>query len=113
MSPFLVFIFCIFLKTFFTGYKTWYTILTKENNSYHQKAPYQQNYRDEEKENKEWICNEINGKPSGGSAWESNPPNGLLTRYTGFEVRESHQCPIHFPANTPHKGEGSLLQKIF
>ena len=22
----------------------------------------------------------------GGSAWESNPPNGLLTRYTGFEV---------------------------
>lgn len=32
----------------------------------------------------------------GGSAWESNPPNGLLTRYTGFEVRESHQCPIHF-----------------
>ena len=33
----------------------------------------------------------------GGSAWESNPPNELLTRYTGFEVRESHQCPIHFP----------------
>ncbi len=32
----------------------------------------------------------------GGSAWESNPPSELLTRYTGFEVRESHQCPIHF-----------------
>ncbi|GAB6193812.1 hypothetical protein JCM39068_35630 [Desulfocastanea catecholica] len=26
-------------------------------------------------------------KRCGGSAWESNPPNGLLTRYTGFEVR--------------------------
>jgi hypothetical protein len=36
------------------------------------------------------------GPRNGGSAWESNPPNGLLTRYTGFEVRESHQCPIHF-----------------
>ncbi len=36
-------------------------------------------------------------KRCGGSAWESNPPNELLTRYTGFEVRESHQCPIHFP----------------
>jgi hypothetical protein len=35
-------------------------------------------------------------RENGGSAWESNPPNGLLTRYTGFEVRESHQCPIHF-----------------
>jgi len=32
----------------------------------------------------------------GGSAWESNPPERLLTPHTGFEVRESHQCPIHF-----------------
>ena len=35
-------------------------------------------------------------KITGGSAWESNPPSRLLTRYTGFEVREGHQCPIHF-----------------
>ena len=27
----------------------------------------------------------------GGSAWESNPPNEVLARYTGFEVREPHQ----------------------
>jgi len=27
-------------------------------------------------------------KITGGSAWESNPPSRLLTRYTGFEVRE-------------------------
>ncbi|CAO0823883.1 hypothetical protein DFAR_3990008 [Desulfarculales bacterium] len=32
----------------------------------------------------------------GGSAWESNPPTPLLRGYTGFEVRESHQCPFHF-----------------
>lgn len=32
----------------------------------------------------------------GGSAWESNPPAGLFTRHTGFEVRESHQYPFHF-----------------
>jgi hypothetical protein len=42
------------------------------------------------------MFKEFGGKINGGSAWESNPPNGLLTRYTGFEVRESHQCPIHF-----------------
>ncbi len=33
----------------------------------------------------------------GGGAWESNPPDELLTRHTGFEVRESHQCPLHLP----------------
>ena len=33
----------------------------------------------------------------GGSAWESNPPTRLLTQYTGFEVREGHQSPFHFP----------------
>jgi hypothetical protein len=33
---------------------------------------------------------------AGGSAWESNPPERLLTPHTGFEVREGHQCPIHF-----------------
>ncbi len=35
-------------------------------------------------------------KHFGGSAWESNPPIALLRRYTGFEVQEGHQCPIHF-----------------
>lgn len=29
----------------------------------------------------------------GGGIWESNPPTTLLTPHTGFEVRESHQCP--------------------
>jgi hypothetical protein len=32
----------------------------------------------------------------GGSAWESNPPETLLTPPTGFEVQEGHQCPVHF-----------------
>ena len=27
----------------------------------------------------------------GGSAWESNPPETVLTPHTGFEVREPHQ----------------------
>jgi hypothetical protein len=27
----------------------------------------------------------------GGSAWESNPPETLLTPLTGFEVQEAHQ----------------------
>ena len=46
--------------------------------------------------------NNFNGKKiiisirNGGSAWESNPPTRLLTRYTGFEVREGHQSPFHF-----------------
>jgi hypothetical protein len=35
-------------------------------------------------------------KDNGGSAWESNPPVRLLTRHTGFEVREGHQYPAHF-----------------
>ncbi len=54
--------------------------------------------RQEEKRKTETVDNHLKYcfKLSGGSAWESNPPNGLLTRYTGFEVRESHQCPIHF-----------------
>ncbi len=28
---------------------------------------------------------------NGGSAWESNPPETLLTPPTGFEVQEGHQ----------------------
>ena len=28
---------------------------------------------------------------SGGSAWESNPPNELSARSTGFEIRTRHQ----------------------
>ena len=48
----------------------------------------------------------------GGSAWESNPPNGLLTRYTGFEVRESHQCPIHFHDNDQQKNEFTILLRL-
>jgi len=27
----------------------------------------------------------------GGSAWESNPPETVLTPHAGFEVREPHQ----------------------
>jgi hypothetical protein len=38
-------------------------------------------------------------KQHGGSAWESNPPAKLFTRHTGFEVREGHQCPFHFPSD--------------
>ena len=46
-------------------------------------------------------------RADGGSAWESNPPSRLLTRYTGFEVREGHQCPIHFRPFENY-GEGRL-----
>ena len=43
----------------------------------------------------------------GGSAWESNPPERLLTPHTGFEVREDHQCPIHFHENRRIKNRRS------
>ena len=43
-------------------------------------------------------------KRNGGSAWESNPPVGLFTRHTGFEVREGHQRPFHFPSPIPFTG---------
>jgi hypothetical protein len=38
------------------------------------------------------VCLEI----FGGSAWESNPPDALFTRHSGFEAREAHQAPWHF-----------------
>ncbi len=32
----------------------------------------------------------------GGSAWESNPPGGVLARHTGFEDQGPHQIAVHF-----------------
>ena len=36
---------------------------------------------------------------NGGSAWESNPPGGVLARHTGFEDQGPHQIAVHFRIN--------------
>jgi hypothetical protein len=48
-------------------------------------------------------------KLNGGSAWESNPPERLLTPHTGFEVREDHQCPIHFRKKVANEKQALIL----